>query len=417
MKNLRKISSFIIVFALLITMLPAVSSAATIGQPLTENEEGWHWIDNDDSNILYNGSWIKDSATDLYKATGSYIPADASKDIISSSYILFKFYGSKIRFIQSLYNQHSKDVIYSIDGVVVGSGNAYSDTLTRKVMTFEKLDLSMGVHTVKIYSGDGIRFDFDAIAIDDVGYLIPYYQPTNLIATAGNSVVNLKWDKVDGATGYVIKRATTPGGEYQDIATVSGSDISYIDKDIKNETTYYYVVSSIVDDKESTNSNEASATLPIVATQKLKVVLEPKEVLQLSVDDDLSENTNLTWTSSDPSIATVDSSGVVTAIKKGETVITAKSADGTYSESINVLVVDDADNYRLAVDLKVGNSSRLTIDDYTNTVSVTWTSMDPTVATISTKGKVTAVGKGLTIMTAKDSEGNDIGQIYVRVRV
>ncbi|BCN32095.1 LamG-like jellyroll fold domain-containing protein [Anaeromicropila herbilytica] len=151
-------------------------------------------------------------------------------------------------------------------------------------------------------------------------------------------------------------------------------------------------------------------------TNKLKVVLEPKEVLQLSVDDDLSENTKLEWTSSDPSVATVDSNGAVTAIKKGNTVITAKSADGTYSDSVNVLVVDDADDYRLAVDLKVGKSCRLTIDDYTNTIPVTWTSMDPTVATISVKGKVTAVGKGLALMTATDSSGNVIGQIYVRVR-
>lgn len=149
---------------------------------------------------------------------------------------------------------------------------------------------------------------------------------------------------------------------------------------------------------------------------KLKVVLEPKEVLQLSVDDDLSENTKLAWTSSDTSVATVDSNGAVTAIKKGDTVITAKSADGSYSESINVLVVDDADDYRLAVDLKMGNFSRLTIDNYTNTVPVTWTSMDPTVATISAKGKVTAVGKGLALMTAKDSDGKVIGQVYVRVR-
>lgn len=42
--------------------------------------------------------------------------------------------------------------------------------------------------------------------------------------------------------------------------------------------------------------------------------------------------------------------------------------------------------------------------------------MDTTVATVASNGKVTAVSKGLTLITATDEEGNIIGQIYVRVR-
>lgn len=148
----------------------------------------------------------------------------------------------------------------------------------------------------------------------------------------------------------------------------------------------------------------------------LKVVLEVDEELQLSVDDDLNENTEMTWTSSENTVATVDGNGVVTALVPGNTVITVTSADGTYTDNINVLVVENAKDYRLAVDLKVGKSCRLTADDYTNTVPVTWTSLDPTVATVSDNGKVTAVSKGLTIITATDDKGNEIGQIYVRVR-
>lgn len=49
----------------------------------------------------------------------------------------------------------------------------------------------------------------------------------------------------------------------------------------------------------------------------------------------------------------------------------------------------NADDLRFAVDLKVGKSCRLTVDDLTNTINVTWVSMDPAIATVSTKGKVT----------------------------
>lgn len=41
---------------------------------------------------------------------------------------------------------------------------------------------------------------------------------------------------------------------------------------------------------------------------------------------------HVTWSSSDPSIATVDENGTVTAIAKGEAIITVESADGVTAE-------------------------------------------------------------------------------------
>jgi uncharacterized protein YjdB len=124
----------------------------------------------------------------------------------------------------------------------------------------------------------------------------------------------------------------------------------------------------------------------------------------------------MTWTSSDSTVAQVDANGVVTAIKAGNAVIHVQSPDGNYSDDINILVVDNADDYRLAIDLKVGKTSRLTVDDLTNILNVTWNSNDTTVATVSSKGVVTAKGKGLTLAKATDKDGKVVGQVYVRVR-
>lgn len=112
----------------------------------------------------------------------------------------------------------------------------------------------------------------------------------------------------------------------------------------------------------------------ISGVSKLKVVLEVNETLQLSVNNDLDDNSNFTWMSSHNTVAAVNSSGEVTALKTGDAIITARSADGSYTDYINIFVVDKADNFRLAVDLNVGKSCRLTIDNYTDTVPVTWTS-------------------------------------------
>ena len=251
-------------------------------------------------------------------------------------------------------------------------------------------------------------------------YAINNNLENQLSATGGNSKVDLTWDAVDKATSYTVKRSTTAGGPYTTIAT-DVTDTSYTDTDVTSGTTYYYIVSAVNADTEISDSNEASAEpiadqIPPATEAKLKVVLEVSESLRLSVDDDLNVNTQMAWTSSDQTVATVDGKGIVTALAPGNTVITVKSVDGSYTDYINVLVVENADDYRLAIDLKIGQTARLTADDFTNTANVTWAPMDSSIANVTSKGKVTALSKGLVLITAKDEEGNIIGRVYVRVR-
>ncbi|PYG84980.1 hypothetical protein LY28_03438 [Ruminiclostridium sufflavum DSM 19573] len=82
--------------------------------------------------------------------------------------------------------------------------------------------------------------------------------PTSLIANSGNSEVTLSWNKVDTATSYNVKRATTPGGDYTTIATTS--EAIYTDNKVTNGMTYYYVVSAVNAGGEGANSNEVSVT-------------------------------------------------------------------------------------------------------------------------------------------------------------
>lgn len=161
---------------------------------------------------------------------------------------------------------------------------------------------------------------------------------------------------------------------------------------------------------------EMMETIPSATDKILKVVLGVGEFLQLSVNNDLDVNKKLTWTSDDDSIATVDENGITTGVKSGSTVITVTNADGSYKETINLLVINDETDLQLAIDLRVGDTRRLTVDDLTDTVNVTWTSNSNAVATVSDAGKVTAVSVGTTYVTATDDQGNEIGKILVRVR-
>src|SRR5262245_53794625 len=88
----------------------------------------------------------------------------------------------------------------------------------------------------------------------------PLPAPTGLAATAGNAQIQLIWNPVPGATGYNVKRATTSGGPYTTLATVSTT--SYTDTAVTNGTTYFYVVSAFNSAGESANSSQVSATPP-----------------------------------------------------------------------------------------------------------------------------------------------------------
>ena len=87
----------------------------------------------------------------------------------------------------------------------------------------------------------------------------PPAAPTDLSATIGNNKVNLSWTVSSGATSYNVKRATTAGGEYTIIRNGLTTN-SYLDTDVVNGTTYYYVVSAVNDGGESPDSSEVEAT-------------------------------------------------------------------------------------------------------------------------------------------------------------
>jgi len=90
--------------------------------------------------------------------------------------------------------------------------------------------------------------------------------PAGLAAVPGNAQISLSWMASSGATGYYVKRSTTTGGPYTQIAAQSAS--AYTDTGLTNGTKYFYVVSAYNSAGASANSAEASATpiLPPPAT-------------------------------------------------------------------------------------------------------------------------------------------------------
>jgi hypothetical protein len=88
---------------------------------------------------------------------------------------------------------------------------------------------------------------------------VPPAAPGSLTAVVSGGQVDLTWTSSPGATRYHLYRATTPGGPYTRIATLSGN--TFPDAGRSCGEIYYYVVRSAKNETcESGNSTEVAAT-------------------------------------------------------------------------------------------------------------------------------------------------------------
>ncbi|BCZ46918.1 hypothetical protein psyc5s11_29850 [Clostridium gelidum] len=246
MKNYFK--KFSIMFVMLLVVIGVgviqngtMANAATVGQQLTQAEDGWRRFDDSDSKIIY-GSQMKAGPFDsAYQKTvhenGSFGGNIDSKTTI-------KFYGTKFRIISRKYRsgispQSSKNVSINLDGTLIDSYNMLNskDEYASQCIMYEKIGLSLGIHTIILNPEDKLECEIDAIDIDSTGYL--------------------------------------------------------------------------VDPNKSISLDKSSLSLIVSDSQNLTATTTPSAV-------------GVTWISSDESIATVDSSGKVTAIKEGQATITAQ---------------------------------------------------------------------------------------------
>jgi fibronectin type 3 domain-containing protein len=77
----------------------------------------------------------------------------------------------------------------------------------------------------------------------------------------GQQQVILSWWGTANATNYLVKRATTSGGPYTTIATITTNLLTYTDATATGGVTYYYTVSALTPLGESGNGNEASVSM------------------------------------------------------------------------------------------------------------------------------------------------------------
>lgn len=135
-------------------------------------------------------------------------------------------------------------------------------------------------------------------------------------------------------------------------------------------------------------------------------------------------NKDVIWSSSNSNVASVSSSGIVTAKSVGSATITAKTADGNKTATCTIIVKTDIilvtgiSLNKTSATLFVGDEETLiatiTPADATNKV-VSWSSSDTSVATVSSTGVVTANSAGTATITVTTADGNKTATCEITV--
>ncbi|WP_077612120.1 LamG-like jellyroll fold domain-containing protein [Clostridium sp. Marseille-P2415] len=220
----------------------------------------------------FRGGYFIGIGSEMINDRGSNHPVLTSKN--GTLYIAYFPYEDKLSFeIQSPENVCDgqwHDILFTWDGTTnTNSVKLYLDDMTTPVAQttplYEEVNqiTNLGIGTRAKVDGAKIQSYWYNGYLDDIQIyntaISPNTDTSNLKAVGGDSKVDLTWNAVTDATSYTIKRSTIAGGPYTTIATgVTGT--SYTDTDVTNGTTYYYVVTAIINGSEGWSSNEASAT-------------------------------------------------------------------------------------------------------------------------------------------------------------
>lgn len=133
-------------------------------------------------------------------------------------------------------------------------------------------------------------------------------------------------------------------------------------------------------------------------------------------------NKDVTWSTSDASVATVSSTGLVTAVSEGTATITVTTDDGGFTVSTSVEVSDIAvtgvavSPTSVALDInEIAQLSATVSPSNATNQEVSWSTSDATIATVSTSGLVTGVSQGTATITVTTEDGDFTATAEVEV--
>lgn len=209
------------------------------------------------------------------------------------------------------------------------------------------------------------------------------------------------------------------------VATVTGNSASATIKAVKGGTS---TISVITMDGLKVANCEVYVREPVTGVKLNQTSVDAAMSMgsyQLNatvLPDGDGVNRNIVWTSSDPTIVTVDANGLVKFVKPGYATIIARTEDGSFMATCNFFVSIPVTSVKLDYTdemMSLGGKLRITAEVLPITASnrtVSWTSSNTNVCAVDSNGLVQAVGIGSATILCKSLDGGVTAMCNIYVK-
>lgn len=372
---MKRIISTLLSLSLVLSLLPAVA--------LAEGEEATKWLEIpgssevlvDESKLLY----AIDETDNVAEETVTWTSADDSiVKVETATDDDLTNWGADPNEIKN------RSAFVKITGLKVGTTTVTASTETRKALQDCTVTVTAPVPVTSV------KLDQDELTCDsfDKSYFL-----NCTVYPDGASNTNVEWASSNPEVVQVYSSGDRRGQvvpQNPGIATitVSSQENPAVTYDCIVTVTATRPVESISLNHDAKTFTKAGETLQLTAT----------------IYPDSATNKTVTWKSSDEKVATVDESGLVTAVGNGTANITATTEDGNFKATCQVTV--EIPELTLSLDkseltlTQTEEQQKLTATVSDTEEKVTWLSSDPFVATVTRDGTVTAIANGTATITA-----------------
>ena len=279
--------------------------------------------------------------------------------------------------------------------------------------------VAAGTTTITVTTADG---GFTATCTVDIAPAV--------IAATGVTLSQTTVSIANGETAQ-LTATVTPADAANKAVTWSSADAAIASVDQNGMITAVAVGTTTITVTTTDGGFTATCSVtvtPIMVTgvtlDKTSVSIITGETAQLTqtVSPANAANKDVTWSSADAAIASVDQNGMITAVAVGTTTITVTTADGSFTATCSVTVtpiaVTGVTLDQSSLEMKVGDTAQLTETVNPSNAAdktVTWSTADAAIASIDQTGTITAVAEGTTTITVTTNDGNFTAECTVVV--
>ncbi|MBP1222410.1 Ig-like domain-containing protein [Flavobacterium sp. 1355] len=301
------------------------------------------------------------------------------------------------------FNDTYNNPVAAID--IFSASNAGSQVKNVQLYNIDILDSRNDAISISKRSGDGIyNLSFKDITVNGTGKEFP-----------NNNALNRNWGR-----GYFVLIAGSPAGNgtYCNMNYSNRGGNATVNEELSAIGTFSWTQSTNC----STTSiavtgvtvSPATATLSVGATQQLTPTVAPAN----------ATNKTVSYSSNNTGVATVNGSGLVTAIASGTATITVTTQDGAKTATAVITVntsnvaVTSVSLSPASATLTVGATQQLTptvLPSNATNKAVSYASNNTGVATVNASGLVTAVANGTATITVTTADGNKTSTAVITV--